>query len=1106
MSTRAQLEKDIKEYKQALEATKGLPDSVTDNNIKYNSSTGRLEYNMPDALNENKFNENLPENQAKDKVFIKYQISKYTRNGRDYKGNNKVLGFMRSTNNETRMDTRSVNVKKRRVFGNNKKEQEGQEVIHTFYVDVSDIVLEKPGRGLKDWAKDGKRFSNADNVYRAKKIQNKIKNAVTDKLGSTWKVKRRTESGLDPRIWNTSELAGRSKRSSNYFFAQRSYESANSGYAKALKKFNNEGREHNEKIDLANEFNPQKNEYARQINEVNREYNRVNNVKKQTYDDAIQIANQTKGADYTDQRDKIRIIKKLEEAGISSENSQKILGDVESAFKDFYRGEKLQKFDFGYGQEQGYANTKGKPLYGAFDPNYYRQQTLPNQSLTEQEKWNEAVANDDIDIIERFGEGTGAEEGYYLWRYGQQRGAGELRGNAADPLEAAEEFVEKAPTDAEMQQIRDKMLKIEEDDPETLINDVNYIKEAYEEAKQAKADGAANRFVDAAGTYFNIDNPDEFLLVFQQSENEDDQKAYNELKESGLYITELEDAITGVVGEETLLQTKKFGALSQNVLKDTFDQLRRAKAKEQELALMGQFSTFGEIMDVNKSLTDSLLGDTGIGGFLPFMGKDSGLDSKTLEKQLSGVTGINNNVVYNWQQWFDDSIKKNYSEFEDDYLELGYTREEAEEAAQEQVNIQKSFAESYITDYLKPRFDESRSMNEFVEYLDVRQEEQNPFQTQSLLNAVNEVGQLQADAYLDKIRETAVDKKFNSDFYFDPVGAGRAQGLQAQYDNQKKIVEEDWDKARNNPNQIADSLNPGQGTWAELAYRYGADVNNKQEFAKLHYQVKGKNPNYKFDPAEDVINAGKVKDHIYRNILPKLVEEAENQPTIFGQFVRPEEFAEDMIEGLDPNQPDEWNEALEQVGLSDFQGTTNDLKNYIAETFRTGSAADIRAQLKYLNEKREKPTQQLLGVEYIQREEDYKTTAKLQGDTQLFKVFQDAGYEGTEDDFYENVFPDLDRGSQTLLSQVGESGKVSIEGLGDDYRKNPFAAFGAISGLTGDEGGIFGTQQKEKEPEKERESSYFTFDVDYDDEEEDYKSKKGKEILGQFTKGFSSFI
>ena len=158
----------------------------------------------------------------------------------------------------------------------------------------------------------------------------------------------------------------------------------NRGYAKALKKFNNEGRDHNTNIDLYNEFNPKFNDYAKQINDYNRDYNRVKDVKKQAYDEAIQISNQTRGADYTDQRDKIRVIKTLENAGISAEDSQKILGDVESAFKDFYRGEKLQKFDFGYGQEQGYANTKGKPLYGNFDVNYYKQQTLPNQSLTEQ--------------------------------------------------------------------------------------------------------------------------------------------------------------------------------------------------------------------------------------------------------------------------------------------------------------------------------------------------------------------------------------------------------------------------------------------------------------------------------------------------------------------------------------------------------------------------------------------------------------------------------------------------------------------------------------------------------------------------------------------------
>ena len=53
---------------------------------------------MPSDLNENQFDENLPENQARDKVFIKYEISKYTRRGRDYKGNNKVLGFVAPVN------------------------------------------------------------------------------------------------------------------------------------------------------------------------------------------------------------------------------------------------------------------------------------------------------------------------------------------------------------------------------------------------------------------------------------------------------------------------------------------------------------------------------------------------------------------------------------------------------------------------------------------------------------------------------------------------------------------------------------------------------------------------------------------------------------------------------------------------------------------------------------------------------------------------------------------------------------------------------------------------------------------------------------------------
>ena len=59
-------------------------------------------------------------------------------------------------------------------------------------------------------------------------------------------------------------------------------------------------------------------------------------------------------------------------------------------------------------------------------------------------------------------------------------------------------------------------------------------------------------------------------------------------------------------------------------------------------------------------------------------------------------------------------------------------------------------------------------MNEFVEYLDVRQEEQNPFQTQSLLNAGNEIGNYRAELYLrsNKTRERCRRKRAKFFFLF----------------------------------------------------------------------------------------------------------------------------------------------------------------------------------------------------------------------------------------------------------------------------------------------------------------------------------------------------
>jgi hypothetical protein len=579
----------------------------------------------------------------------------------------------------------------------------------------------------------------------------------------------------------------------------------------------------------------------------------------------------------------------------------------------------------------------------------------------------------------------------------------------------------------------------------------------------------------AKDNYLSIDTekPDEFAALFRLSQrDEDKQVAFDFNLNQGYGITELEDAINQAVGEKATVDVKRFGALTQNVLKDTIAEMKKAKAKEENLDLLRGFGGFAEIMDINKTIANSLINDTGIGGVYALTG--GGPSEDDLEEQLEGLTGVRNNVTYNWQQWFDDTLKEKY----DEELELGYTVDEAEA----NIGIQADFARQFIEDYLQPRFDTSRSMDEFVEYLDVRQEEQNPFQTQDLVNAVNVVADLKSKQYLDQLKNEP-GRYFDSEFYFNPTGdVARSD----KYLEQANTVAEDWEAAKN-----------GDPYWAQQAYRFGIDVNDKDAFARIHFQVKGQSQGY--DAAEDILNASKVSDQIYMNILPALEEEALEQGSVFGQFVTPEEFTEELLQGLDPNSSEEWNEVLERYGLKDFKGNLDELKQYIIETLRTGSAQRIREEIKYLNEKKRKPTQRVLGLTYIERPEDYKTV-DAEAETQLYSVFRNAGYEGTEDEFYENMFPDLDRSEQQLLTKAGTG-----EGLefAEMDLSDPFASLGTIEGFFGTDEEKESTANVSEERKKELDS-FFSLELD-PDEEEDYKSDTGKKILGEFTSIFKGF-
>lgn len=887
------------------------------------------------------------------------------------------------------------------------------------------------------------------------------------------------------------------------------------------------------------------NQQNTQLNAENTQINRENTATNQLYSKTVSLASTTKGGDYVAQRDQITY-DGLIAAGMSPANAQQIIDNIKPQFKLFYQTEKLVPWD---------ASLGAQPPYGTFDPAYYKA-----QNPTVNAAWNQAVANDDIDITERYGENN------YYWQHYTTTGKGQgLRGNKEEDLAAAQKYEEKALTDKELQDIRDLQLGV---DTETITQRLLNVPEVSNEWTKARQGDPYWKQL-AKEKYLDVDKPEEFAVLFRLSERPEDKQiilSYNINAGSG--ITELEDAINTAINTKKTVDVKKFAALNQTILKDTIAEMKKQKGRQEMMSFFRGFSGFAEVVDINRELSNSILGDSGVGGVLAFT--SGGKGEEDLMSALQNVTGMQNNVVYNWQQWFDQAIKDKYgidysmfepleekkdiitafldstekpfdankNQFTPKFLEesgfksteeliafLGKQGTEGEtilntikgdpnESAKltlqpinsrleadiktlddaknrglalsydaagrtEMMNIEAQFARNYLDEYLIPRFNTSKSMDEFIEYLDIRQEERNPFEITDIDQSLKKLGQLQSQVYLDQVKQQG-PRSFNPEFYFNPTGD---RSRAAQYETQKKTVEEDWEKAK-----------AGDPYWAVQVYRFGIDVNNKAAFARMHFEVKGQGQGY--DAADDITNASKVQDFISLNVMPQLQKEADKAQVVFGTFITPEEFADEMLRGLDPAKtPDTWKEVLQRYGISEFAGTVDELKQYIVETLRGGSAQEIREQIKYLNEKRQRPTQEILGVTYIEKPEDYKDEM-AKPTTQLYAIFQGAGYQGTEDEFYENMFPDLDRSEQTLLTKAGKDTALKTYGL--DFQ-DPFSSLGTIESF-------FPEDQAEtlKEAEKESPKEFYTnyFRIGEDDEEEDSKSPSGQAFLGEFTSLF----
>jgi len=800
----------------------------------------------------------------------------------------------------------------------------------------------------------------------------------------------------------------------------------------------------------------------------------------------------------------------------SSLESLKNTGLLSQEEYDSFIDKAIESFDEDYIQNKlttwDPVALGAQPLVGGFDADYYRLNTESGKTATDQ--WNAAqnavsIAGrtlPDLDIVGRY-----SQDSYLHWHYTTQgRQAGE-RGNDVLP-EAKEAWLsstgaggyQERLTDVERQSYRDQVLGI-------------------------------------SGP------PGEERIIFSTPQYDETGALINEEEVDTL----LEKKFSTVLSAADAQKEKQLGSLAQDVLKTSINELKKAKAKEANLSLMKNLPGYNEVLSVNSTLADSILGDTGVGGILAMLGDKADYKSD-VQKSIEKITGVSSNsTLYNWQKWFEDTLLKRYENYQYDIAEYtdeqikqyqdlakqeieNYNKDESADKTKPlyldiaerygevgnpldvnniedfkkimfNINLesQKEFVSSFINNYLKPRFDQSKSMDEFISYLDVKEEEQNIFQSQTVVNKLKQIADLKAKSFIDLIKqsEKAV-QDFNASFYFDPISNNTKEistEKRAQYELQKASVAQDFANAKEG-NVGSDGIN-----WAVEAYRYGLDgdfANDPEAFARLHYQVKGRflqtdenGKPFNFDPAEDILPTEELKKQITDFGAELALRKQLYGDASFMQFVTPEEYADYLLESVDPSKnKEEWEKVLNQLGL-DYTEDIQQVKDYLIESFRTEEAKQIRENIKYLNEAKEDLTQEKLGVTYIEREEDKKEPEK--GQTALYNIFKNAGYGGTEDDFYSDFMPDVDRSDQELIAK-----SMSDKGLTFDATdmEDPFSALTNLSGLLGEDENVF-EQEEDTEP---KETSYFNI-FGGDTEELPKKSKAAQSFLGEFTSMFSGF-
>ena len=135
----------------------------------------------------------------------------------------------------------------------------------------------------------------------------------------------------------------------------------------------------------------------------------------------------------------------------------------------------------------------------------------------------------------------------------------------------------------------------------------------------------------------------------------------------------------------------------------------------------------------------------------------------------------------------------------------------------------------------------------------------------------------------------------------------------------------------------------------------------------------------------------------------------------------------------------------------------------------------------------------MLGVTYIDRPEDVGT-GQATADTELYKIFQQAGFQGTEENFYKEFMPDVNVEDMKLLNIGATNKKLSLSNFN---AKDPYEALMSLEDLSEDDSSSTSKTTSEKDTEEDS-----PFKISIDDTEDTTETDTGQSFLGKYASLF----